>query len=136
LPRTLNRGTRNMKQKDKSEFIRKIFVNPVAAACALLSVIAVMPAAHAEKDAAAIKTLKAMSDYVAGQKTLLVTFDSDVEVITSDLQKLQFTSSGQIQLSRPDKLRASRTSISRSETPMPIGRFGSSLVLVRFRTNI
>jgi hypothetical protein len=97
-----------MKQKDKSEFIRKIFVNPVAA-CALLSVIAVMPAAHAEKDAAAIKTLKAMSDYVAGQKTLFVSYDSDVEVITSDLQNLQFTISGQIQLSRPDKLRATRT---------------------------
>jgi hypothetical protein len=96
-----------MKQKEKLDFIRKIFVNP--AACVLLSVITVMPAAHAEKDAAAIKTLKAMSDYVAAQKTLFVTFDSDVEVITSDLQKLQFTSSGQIQLSRPDKLRATRT---------------------------
>ncbi len=57
----------------------------------------------------AIKTLKAMSDYVASQKTLSVTFDSDVEVITSELQKLQFTSSGQMQLSRPDKLHATRT---------------------------
>ena len=53
--------------------------------------------------------LKAMSDYVASQKNISVTFDSDVEVITSDLQKLQFTSSGQLALSRPDKLRATRT---------------------------
>jgi hypothetical protein len=30
-------------------------------------------------------------------------------VITSNLQKIQFTSSGQVQLSRPDKLRATRT---------------------------
>jgi hypothetical protein len=55
------------------------------------------------------KLLKGMADYVASQKTLAVTFDSDIEVITSNLQKIQFTSSGQVQLSRPDKLRATRT---------------------------
>jgi hypothetical protein len=98
-----------MKRKDKSEFSRKVFVGPVAAVCVLAAMTAFAPSAHAQKDAAAIKTLKAMSDYVAGQKTLSVTFDSDVEVITSDLQKIQFTSSGQVQLSRPDKLRATRT---------------------------
>src|SRR5471030_3121219 len=55
------------------------------------------------------KLLKAMSDYVASQKTISVAYDSDIEVITSHLQKIQFTSSGQVQLSRPDKLRATRT---------------------------
>jgi hypothetical protein len=55
------------------------------------------------------KILKSMSDYVASQKTLSVTFDSDIEVITDRLQKIQFASSGQVQLGRPDKLRASRT---------------------------
>ena len=55
------------------------------------------------------KLLKGMADYVASQKNLAVTFDSDIEVITSHLQKIQFTSSGQVQLSRPDKLRATRT---------------------------
>lgn len=55
------------------------------------------------------KLLKGMADYVASQKNLAVTFDSDIEVITSSLQKIQFTSSGQVQLSRPDKLRATRT---------------------------
>jgi hypothetical protein len=50
-----------------------------------------------------------MSDYVASQKTMSVTYDSDIEVITSSLQKIQFTSSGQLQMSRPDKLRATRT---------------------------
>ena len=53
--------------------------------------------------------LKGMADYVASQKTLSVTFDSDIEVITNNLQKIQFTSSGQVQPSRPDKLRATRT---------------------------
>jgi hypothetical protein len=50
-----------------------------------------------------------MSDYVSSQKTLSVTYDSDIEVITPTLQKIQFTSSGRVQLSRPDKLRAART---------------------------
>ena len=50
-----------------------------------------------------------MSDYVTSQKNITATYDSDIEVITADLQKLQFTSSGQLSLSRPDKLRASRT---------------------------
>jgi hypothetical protein len=65
--------------------------------------------APARADGDADKLLKAMSDYVAGQKTLSIAFDSDIEVITSSLQKIQFTSSGQLQLSRPDKLRATRT---------------------------
>ena len=55
------------------------------------------------------KLLKGMADYVASQKNLAVSYDSDVEVITSSLQKIQFTSSGQVQLSRPDKIRATRT---------------------------
>jgi hypothetical protein len=55
------------------------------------------------------KLIKGMADYVTSQKTLSITYDSDIEVITNNLQKIQFTSSGQVQLSRPDKLRATRT---------------------------
>ncbi|MGM4894399.1 DUF2092 domain-containing protein [Tardiphaga sp. 839_C3_N1_4] len=55
------------------------------------------------------KLLKTMSDYTAAQKSISATFDSDVEVVTPELEKIQFTSSGKIQLSRPDKLRISRT---------------------------
>jgi hypothetical protein len=60
-------------------------------------------------DASARRVLKGMSDYLAGQKTFSLAFDSDIEVITADLQKIQFISSGQVLLSRPDKLRATRT---------------------------
>jgi hypothetical protein len=62
--------------------------------------------AHAQD---ASKVLKAMSDYLTGQNTISMTFDSDIEVITSELQKIQITSSGPVLLNRPDKLRASRT---------------------------
>jgi len=73
-----------------------------ALACAFI----VAPGAHAQ-DAA--KILKAMSDYVTAQKSISISFDSDIEVVTSDLQKIQFTSSGQVLLNRPDKIRVTRT---------------------------
>jgi hypothetical protein len=57
-------------------------------------------------DAKAI--LKAMSDYVSSQKTIELTLDSDIEVITPQLEKIQFTNSGEMLLSRPDKVRAHR----------------------------
>jgi hypothetical protein len=75
---------------------------------AMLAIGFTMPLANAQSNDAE-RILKAMADYIESQKTLSITFDSDVEVITSELQKIQFTSSGQVQLSRPDKLRATRT---------------------------
>jgi hypothetical protein len=57
----------------------------------------------------ATKILKAMSDYMASQKSISLTFNSDIEVITPEIQKIQFASSGKLLLSRPNKLRASRT---------------------------
>lgn len=68
-----------------------------------------LPAANAQQDNDAKKILKAMFSYVASQKALSFTYDADVEVITSELQKIQFVGSGQVQLSRPDKLHATRT---------------------------
>jgi hypothetical protein len=53
--------------------------------------------------------LKAMVDYTAAQKSISASFDSDIEVITSELQKIQFSSSGQLRMARPDKLRIQRT---------------------------
>ena len=52
--------------------------------------------------------LKAMADYVSSQKTIELTYDSDLEIITPQLEKIQFASSGEILLARPDKLRAHR----------------------------
>jgi hypothetical protein len=59
-----------------------------------------------ESDAKSI--LKVMSDYVSSQKTIELTFDSDIEIITPQLEKIQFTNSGEVLLRRPDKLRAHR----------------------------
>jgi hypothetical protein len=78
------------------------------AGVAAIMILTAMPAAQAQENGAQ-KILKAMSDYVANQKVISLTYDSDIEVLTVELQKLQFTSSGQLTLSRPDRLRASRS---------------------------
>lgn len=65
------------------------------------------PGAQAQaNDAKAM--LKAMSDYVGGQRAIELTFDSDIEVVTRQLEKIQFTNSGEALLSWPNKLRAHR----------------------------
>jgi len=66
----------------------------------------VAPGAQAQD---AGKVLKAMSDYLTAQKSISLSFDSDIEVLTPELQKIQFTSSSQALLNRPDKLRVTRT---------------------------
>jgi hypothetical protein len=53
--------------------------------------------------------LKSMSDYLAAQKTISADYDSSVEVITPQLLKLQFNSSGTLLLKRPNELHATRT---------------------------
>jgi hypothetical protein len=73
---------------------------------AILVVVTSTSSAHAD-DAAQI--LKSMTDYLSSQKMLSASFDSDIEAITPELEKIQFASSGQLKLSRPDKLRVRRT---------------------------
>ena len=83
---------------------RSVAIASLGAAVALL--LAGPGARAAEDDAKAI--LKSMSDYVSSQKTISLTFDSDIEIITPQLEEIQFTNSGDMLLSRPDKLRAHR----------------------------
>jgi hypothetical protein len=80
----------------------------LAALAFFASAFLLAPAAQAAEDDA-LKILKGMSDYLASQKTISLSYDSDIEVITPEIQKIQFTSSGQVLLSRPDKLHATRT---------------------------
>ncbi len=53
--------------------------------------------------------LKSMSDYLASQKVVSVTFDASLEAVTADGAKVQFNDSGTVLLSRPNKLHATRT---------------------------
>ena len=54
--------------------------------------------------------LKAMSDYLAAQKVISLSYDSVFEVVSDDHQKLQVATSGTVLLSRPDKVHTSRKS--------------------------
>jgi len=74
---------------------------------ALLTAVAAFTTQSAHADDAA-NILKAMTDYTGAQNSISATFDSDIEVLTPELEKIQFTSSGKLQLARPDKLRVSR----------------------------
>ena len=58
--------------------------------------------------AEAKKMLKSMSDFLAAQNSLSVGFDSVLEVITPNDQKLGLASSGTTTLNRPDKVRVTR----------------------------
>jgi hypothetical protein len=101
-------GELEMNQDYQSRSCYRNFVGPILGVGVLVAAtIAWLPNARAADDAPQI--LKSMSDYVASQKNISLTYDSDVEVITSEVEKIQFTSSGKVLLSRPDKVRASRT---------------------------
>lgn len=69
--------------------------------------IAVMAAKAQESDPKQI--LKSMADYVSRQDNLSLKFDADVEVVTPEVEKIQFSASGDVLMSRPNKFRISRT---------------------------
>jgi hypothetical protein len=60
-------------------------------------------------EAQARSMFKAMADYLAGQKAISLDYDSYLEIVTREQQKLGLASSGTVTLSRPDKIRATRT---------------------------
>ncbi len=66
------------------------------------------PTGVSADEADAKRLLKAMTDYVAAQKTLSFEYDAIFEVVTRDEQKLALASSGAVTLSRPDKIVATR----------------------------
>jgi hypothetical protein len=65
------------------------------------------PAANAD-EANAKQLLKSMSDYLAKEKAISFEFDSTLEVVTKDAQKLGLASSGRVTINRPDKIHATR----------------------------
>ena len=60
-------------------------------------------------EADAKSLLKAMSDYLAAQKAISFDFDVDLELVSTQQQKIALVSSGTMTLNRPDKLHMTRT---------------------------
>lgn len=88
---------------------KRVGVSGMSLTSAALATVFITFTAQSVRADDPMKLLKAMADYSAAQKSISANFDSDIEVVTPDLEKIQFTSSGKLQLSRPDKLRISRT---------------------------
>jgi len=85
---------------------RPLRVGTTVAAMAVAALACVAVPAKADD---ANDILKAMTSYVASQKSISLSFDSAIEVVTPEVEKIQFASSGTLVMSRPDKLRATRT---------------------------
>jgi len=86
----------------KAKFVLRVM------AWVLVATLAAAPAVSLAQEGDAKAILKAMSDYVGSQETIELTFDSAIEIITPQLEKIQFTNSGGALLRRPDKLHAHR----------------------------
>jgi hypothetical protein len=52
--------------------------------------------------------LKAMSDYMASQKSISFQYDSELQIVLADGQKVGLASSGTMEIGRPDRIRATR----------------------------
>ncbi|WP_337956204.1 DUF2092 domain-containing protein [Devosia sp. ZB163] len=102
--------TFNLIQEDRlsAKFTLKVTSRTVAIAgiAALAGLAGAIPSQADEADAKTL--LKQMSDYLAAQKAFSFDYDSDLEVVTKDQQKLALASSGNMAVERPDKLRAER----------------------------
>jgi hypothetical protein len=91
------------------QLVRTTKARVAALALALVTATAITPttAIAGEGDAKAL--LKAMTDYVGARQAISFTYDVGLQVVTKDDQKLTLVSSGKVELTRPDKVRASRS---------------------------
>ena len=76
---------------------------------AAMAVTGVPAPAASAKEGDAQTILKAMADYLSRQENLSLKYDADVEAVTPAVEKIQFSASGDVTLSRPNRFRISRT---------------------------
>jgi len=83
--------------------------NSIGGSTAVLALVAGMGMSNAYADEAYAKQrMKAMSDSMAMEKTISFGYDTNLEIVTSDHQKLMLANSGTVDLKRPDAIRAER----------------------------
>ena len=95
-------------QRAAQKLLGTVVVGLCAAAVTVIVGIATPQPAHAA-EAEAKSLLKAMSDYLAAQKAISFDFDTSLEIVTAELQKIALASSGTVTVNRPDKMRATRS---------------------------
>jgi len=98
---------RHVFKKRARKFLELSVANLSAVVLSLIIGLGTPSGARAD-EAYARSRLKAMSDYMAAQKTVSFDFDATLEVITTDSQRLALVSSGTIRMRRPDKIHIMR----------------------------
>ncbi len=61
-----------------------------------------------DSDATARAAVKAMTDFLSAQQAFAVEFDTSLEAVTPDFEKIQFNSSGHVEVVRPDRIHMAR----------------------------
>ncbi|CAI8728168.1 DUF2092 domain-containing protein [Pseudomonas sp. IT-P218] len=89
--------------------MENISVTRITGAVLALTIGLSTPTAQAD-EAYAKTLLKKMSDYMSAQKNISFNYDTILEVVTKDKQRLALAGSGTVALTRPDKLRSTRAS--------------------------
>ncbi|MGB5240790.1 MAG: DUF2092 domain-containing protein [Prochlorococcaceae cyanobacterium] len=117
-----------------------VFMKPgrglCAGACAGLLAVAAgavgSPGASAA-EAEALALLKGMTTYMAAQQAMSFRYDADLDVVTTEQQRLTLASSGTVSLARPGRVRSTRsTGFADIETVFD----GSTFTLLGKRANV
>jgi hypothetical protein len=95
-------------KKTTRNFLKLSVANLSAAVLCLMVGLGTPTGARAD-EADARKLFKAMSDYMASQKAISLKYDTILEIVTQDKQKLGIASSGNITINRPGKIHTTRT---------------------------
>jgi hypothetical protein len=98
----------NHVRRNDMRVTKRKFLGAASAIAALMLASASLSAARAD-EAQAKALFKAMTDYMAAQKAISFDYDSNLEVVSTDKQKLGLASSGTLTLNRPDKVHMTRT---------------------------
>lgn len=93
----------------KNRLIETFKLRSTRAGVVMMIAFATPAAAYAD-EAYAKTLLKSMSDYVSAQKNISFKYDTILDVVTKDQQRLALAGSGTVVMSRPDKLRTTRSS--------------------------
>jgi hypothetical protein len=93
-----SRNTEAQVTKDRLKFMAIVLAGFVSAAS---------PAAAEDSEARAL--FKSMSDFLGAQKSFSGSYDATLEIVTADMMKVGLASSGTLSVSRPDKIRVTRT---------------------------
>ncbi|MCP9801373.1 DUF2092 domain-containing protein [Synechococcus sp. RedBA-s] len=116
----------------KASVARSLFAGVCAGCVAVATgVVGALGATAAEAEAMAL--LKGMTTYMGAQQAMSFRYDADLDVVTTEQQRLTLASSGTVSLARPGRIRATRsTGFSDVETVFD----GSTFTLLGRKANV